>query len=255
MGSRPSFTALSGALSRFSSSMKMLQVHTDRLARLAAQCLAGGLVVAALTFVCFRLRFNLATTACLYLMAIVLLSLQGSFLSSTVASLLGVGCLAYYFAPPIHSFRVEDPFNVAAIFTFLTVSAVITRLVASVHKRAPQLALTNATLEGQIAERKQAEEALLDARAALERVTRVTNLAQLTASIAHEINQPLAGAVTNANAWALRNSSRSMSTKSFERWSSSCTARQCDTPYHSGRIWRQIFPNSSGIACSCSRCC
>src|ERR1700730_8554711 len=166
----------------------MLQVHTDRLARLAAQCLAGGLVVAALTFVCFRLRFNLATTACLYLMAIVLLSLQGSFLSSTVASLLGVGCLAYYFAPPIHSFRVEDPFNVAAIFTFLTVSAVITRLVASVHKRAPHPALTNATLEGQIAERKQAEEALLDARAALERVTRVTNLAQLTASIAHEIN-------------------------------------------------------------------
>jgi C4-dicarboxylate-specific signal transduction histidine kinase len=180
--------------------MKMLQVHTDRLARLAAQCLAGGLVVAALTFVCFRLRFNLATTACLYLTAIVLLSLQGSFLSSTVASLLGVGCLAYYFAPPIHSFRVEDPFNVAAIFTFLTVSAVITRLVASVHKRAQQLALTNATLEAQIAERKQAEEALLDARAALERVTRVTNLAQLTASIAHEINQPLAGAVTNANA-------------------------------------------------------
>ncbi len=44
-----------------------------------------------------------------------------------------------------------------------------------------------------------AEEALLEARAELERVTRVTNLAQLTASIAHEINQPLAAAVINAN--------------------------------------------------------
>ena len=57
------------------------------------------------------LRFNLATTACLYLTAIVLLSLQGSLVSSAVVSLIGVGCLAYYFAPPIYSFRFDDPFN------------------------------------------------------------------------------------------------------------------------------------------------
>jgi len=41
---------------------------------------------------------------------------------------------------------------------------------------------------------------LLGTRTELERVTRVTSLGQLTASIAHEINQPLAAVVINANA-------------------------------------------------------
>src|SRR5262249_36667108 len=51
-----------------------------------------------------------------------------------------------------------------------------------------------------ITERKRAEVALQDARAELERVSRVTMMGELAASIAHEINQPLAGVVTSANA-------------------------------------------------------
>lgn len=42
------------------------------------------------------------------------------------------------------------------------------------------------------------EEALNNARADLARVSRVTTLSALTASIAHEVNQPLAGIITNA---------------------------------------------------------
>lgn len=45
--------------------------------------------------------------------------------------------------------------------------------------------------------------ALQDARAELAHVNRVATLGELTASIAHEVNQPIAGAVTNADA-ALR---------------------------------------------------
>jgi C4-dicarboxylate-specific signal transduction histidine kinase len=51
-----------------------------------------------------------------------------------------------------------------------------------------------------ITERKRAEAALQEARAELERVTRVTTMGELAASIAHEVNQPLAGVVTSANA-------------------------------------------------------
>ena len=47
---------------------------------------------------------------------------------------------------------------------------------------------------------EQAEQALLKAKAELAHVTRVTTLGELTASIAHEINQPLAAVVTNAEA-------------------------------------------------------
>ena len=50
---------------------------------------------------------------------------------------------------------------------------------------------------------KRAEEALLETQSALARVSRATVVGELTASIAHEVNQPLAAVVTNASA-ALR---------------------------------------------------
>jgi two-component system sensor kinase FixL len=51
-----------------------------------------------------------------------------------------------------------------------------------------------------ITERKRAEEALRQAQTELAHVTRVTTLGEMTASIAHEINQPLAAVVNNASA-------------------------------------------------------
>ncbi|MGA8500362.1 MAG: MHYT domain-containing protein [Candidatus Sulfotelmatobacter sp.] len=54
-----------------------------------------------------------------------------------------------------------------------------------------------------IEDRKRAEEALRESRAELARVTRIATMGELTASIAHEINQPLGAVVTNGNA-ALR---------------------------------------------------
>jgi PAS domain S-box-containing protein len=51
-----------------------------------------------------------------------------------------------------------------------------------------------------ITDRKRAEEALRLTEAQLARVTRVTTLGEVTASIAHELNQPLTAIVNNANA-------------------------------------------------------
>jgi PAS domain S-box-containing protein len=51
-----------------------------------------------------------------------------------------------------------------------------------------------------ITERRLAQEALQKAQAELAHVTRVTTLGELTASIAHEVNQPLAAVVMNGNA-------------------------------------------------------
>jgi PAS domain S-box-containing protein len=50
-----------------------------------------------------------------------------------------------------------------------------------------------------ITERKRVEESLRQAQADLARVNRVTTMGELTASLAHEVNQPIAAAVTNAN--------------------------------------------------------
>jgi len=50
-----------------------------------------------------------------------------------------------------------------------------------------------------VTQRRHTEEALAKLRAELARAARVTSLGALTAAIAHEVNQPLAGIVTNAS--------------------------------------------------------
>jgi PAS domain S-box-containing protein len=54
-------------------------------------------------------------------------------------------------------------------------------------------------LSEDVTERRSAEEALDETRSELAHMARVTTLSTLTAAIAHEINQPLSGIVTNAS--------------------------------------------------------
>ena len=67
----------------------------------------------------------------------------------------------------------------------------------------------------------QAEDALRKAQAELAHVTRVTTLGELTASIAHEINQPLAAVIANADAclaWLQRNPSDLKAARRSVEW-------------------------------------
>src|SRR5262249_60218918 len=73
-----------------------------------------------------------------------------------------------------------------------TRSAVLTLLASQAA-----ISLENARL---YAERQQAEEAMRQAQAELAHMARLTTLGELTASIAHEINQPLTAVVTNGAA-------------------------------------------------------
>jgi PAS domain S-box-containing protein len=68
----------------------------------------------------------------------------------------------------------------------------------AVRDQADQLEFIGAVVD--VTATKQAEENLHKAQTELAHVTRVTTLGELTASIAHEVNQPLAAAVANAEA-------------------------------------------------------
>jgi len=57
-----------------------------------------------------------------------------------------------------------------------------------------------AELEAAIGDQKRASEALQEAQKALAHVTRLTTISELTASLAHEVNQPLAAIAANATA-------------------------------------------------------
>jgi C4-dicarboxylate-specific signal transduction histidine kinase len=63
-----------------------------------------------------------------------------------------------------------------------------------------ELKHANESLVQHMEEQKRVEEALQAARADLTRVARITTIGELTASIAHEVNQPLAAVVANADA-------------------------------------------------------
>jgi signal transduction histidine kinase/ligand-binding sensor domain-containing protein len=91
-------------------------------------------------------------------------------------------------------------FRVLGILAVLAVLWAVYRLrVRGIQRRSKQLAAMNAQLEVQIAERKQAEESLRQAQADLTRANRVSTMGELTASLAHEVNQPIAAAITDAN--------------------------------------------------------
>jgi signal transduction histidine kinase len=66
------------------------------------------------------------------------------------------------------------------------------------NNRAGQFEFVGAIMD--VTERKLAEDSLRKAQANLAHVTRLTTVGELAASIAHEVNQPLAAVVTNANA-------------------------------------------------------
>jgi C4-dicarboxylate-specific signal transduction histidine kinase len=62
-----------------------------------------------------------------------------------------------------------------------------------------QLAAMNAKLEAEIAKRKHAEDALRQAQADLAHANRVSSMGELSASLAHEVSQPIAAAIMDAN--------------------------------------------------------
>jgi signal transduction histidine kinase len=273
--------------------------------RIVLRSFFGCVAIALLTGICFRLGANATTTTCLFLIVVVLVSLQGSFFSSTVVSLIAVVCLDYFFTPPIFSFRISDSIDIVGLAAFLITSAVITELVSRVRRLMQEklqesqaylseaqglsrtgsfgwkissgelvwsdesfrifeyepavrpsmervierthpddTSLVKETIERasrdgrdfdfehrlvmpggsvkhvhvvahaqkgasgkleyvgammDVTERRQAEDALRQMQTDLEHVSRVTTMGQLTASLAHEVNQPIAAAITNAN--------------------------------------------------------
>jgi len=65
-------------------------------------------------------------------------------------------------------------------------------------QKAEQLQRLNNALQGEVSERRATELALREARAHLARVSCLTSMGELAASIAHEVNQPLTAIATNA---------------------------------------------------------
>jgi C4-dicarboxylate-specific signal transduction histidine kinase len=153
----------------------------------------------------------------LFYAAILITAWVGGIGPGMLAVGLATLALGYYFSPPgrlLGLGAIDLPF-----LLFFSLSAILITWVsakrkameealkrahddleAKVAERTADLQRTNKGLQIEITERKHAEEELQRAQAELTHVTRLTTLGELTASIAHEVNQPLAAVALNATA-------------------------------------------------------
>jgi PAS domain S-box-containing protein len=150
----------------------------------AGYFLLGLVSLATVTGLYFWLDAPLVAAAFTYLVVLVLWSLVSNFSSLIVLSLIGVGCLNYFFTPPIYSFRIDYPQDLITISAFVITSLVINFLVTRVrveqrdHMRTSEtlrdanqrLEVTNKALRIENVERKQAEQALREREARIRRL-------------------------------------------------------------------------------------
>jgi len=148
----------------------------------------------------------------LFLCAVILSAWFGGVGPGLLATALSALAFNYYFLPPVYSLGPK-PEEIPRLVIF-TVSALFVGLLSAAQRNATEslrrarddlrgtvqeLQKSNQALQTESLERKHAEEARREAQAELARVSRVTTMGELTASLAHEVNQPIAAAVTNAN--------------------------------------------------------
>jgi C4-dicarboxylate-specific signal transduction histidine kinase len=148
----------------------------------------------------------------LFLCAVILSAWFGGVGPGLLATALSALAFYYYFLPPIYSLGPK-PGEIPRLVLF-TVSAVFVGSLSAAQRSATEslrrarddlrgtvqkLQRSNEALQTESLERKHAEEARREAQAELARVSRVTTMGELTASLAHEVNQPIAAALTNAN--------------------------------------------------------
>ena len=149
----------------------------------------------------------------LFLCAIMFSAWFGGLRQGLLSTTLLVLAFDYCFLPPTHS--LVPNLNELPRLVLFAGSALLVGLMSAAQRRTAEsleqardelaanlqeLKKTNEAMHEEIAERKLAEAALQKAQANLAHMTRLTTMGELSASIAHEVNQPLTAVVNNANA-------------------------------------------------------
>jgi len=149
----------------------------------------------------------------LLLCAIMFSAWFGGLRQALLSTTLLVLAFDYYFLPPTHS--LVPNLNELPRLVLFAGSALLVGLMSAAQRRTAEsleqardelaanlqeLKKANNALHEEIAERRLAEAALQKAQANLAHMTRLTTMGELSASIAHEVNQPLTAVVNNANA-------------------------------------------------------
>ena len=126
-----------------------MKFNLDRVIRQSwAPCLVGAAAIALLTVVCAQLHTLSSVPALLFMVIIVMISLQGRFIPAIFVSLVAIVCLDYWFIKPGFPIASEGTLDVVGLVAYLTTAIVITSLLAKVRRSFRELHLS----EGRLAE-------------------------------------------------------------------------------------------------------
>jgi PAS domain S-box-containing protein len=96
--------------------------------------MGGCIALGAVTATCVLLDQEESTAGFVLLVAVVLLSLLDSFISSVIFSVVGAALLNYFFTEPISSFRIGKTADLFSLVAFLVTSLAITTLVRRISR-------------------------------------------------------------------------------------------------------------------------
>jgi C4-dicarboxylate-specific signal transduction histidine kinase len=186
------------------------------LTRLFSSCFVAAISVGLAVVITLNLGPGVKHTGTLFFCSVMISSWYGGLLPGVFAALLSVLALDYYFLPPLYALGIsleEAPDVIVFVATALLISWLNGRqkraqealrlahdeLDAKVRERTAELKRANEQLQSEIGGRETAQEDLIQARAEIARISRITTMGELAASIAHELNQPLGSIVMSAD--------------------------------------------------------
>jgi signal transduction histidine kinase len=159
-------------------------------------------------------------TPTLFFCSVILSSWFGGVWPGVLAAVLSAIALDYYFIPPLYALGIsleEAPDMIVFVSSAIFVSwldgeqkrakdslrQARDELDARVQERTAELKHINEQLQAEIAERKMAEDGLARAQLEAAHASRLALVGELSASIAHELNQPLGAILSNSDAGEL----------------------------------------------------
>ncbi len=186
-----------------------------------------------------------APSSC-FLLAVTVSSLFGGLGPGLFSVALSAIAFDYFFlwrtSPPAH-----EPATLLRFAVFMAAALVIAGLM-EIKRRGEE-------------SRNRAEGALRQAQADLAHISRVTTLGELTASLAHEVKQPIAAAVTDANTclrWLTRDQPDLEEAREASLRVMKDATRAAEIIDRIRLLFKKstprIFPRLWEIACNCSRC-
>jgi two-component system sensor histidine kinase KdpD len=92
-----------------------------------------------LTFLSYRLHFNLSAATSIHLFLVVVIALRWGFLEASLVSILSVACLDYFFTEPLFHFYITDSHDWIALLVFEATALVVSGLSNQVSHHAREL--------------------------------------------------------------------------------------------------------------------